>query len=71
MSNKKQALMKSLGSIPVGRQGHPEEVAELVVFLVSDRVLSTNGSEYVIPSQINYIQICATPPSTNSSIPVT
>jgi NAD(P)-dependent dehydrogenase (short-subunit alcohol dehydrogenase family) len=33
MSNKKQALMKSLGSIPVGRQGHPEEVAELVVFL--------------------------------------
>lgn len=48
MSNKKQALMKSLGSIPVSRQGHPEEVAELVVFLVSDRVLSTNGSEYVI-----------------------
>lgn len=48
MSNKKQALMKSLDSIPVSRQGHPEEVAELVVFLVSDRVLSTNGSEYVI-----------------------
>ena len=44
----RQELMKSLGGIPIGRPGRPEEVAELVVFLVSDRALSINGSEYVI-----------------------
>ena len=43
-----QALMKSLGGIPIGRPGRPEEVAELVAFLVSDRAQSINGSEYVI-----------------------
>jgi NAD(P)-dependent dehydrogenase (short-subunit alcohol dehydrogenase family) len=44
----RQALMESLGGIPIGRPGRPEEVAELVAFLVSDRALSINGSEYVI-----------------------
>lgn len=44
----RQALMKSLGGIPIGRPGRPEEVVELVAFLPSDRALSINGSEYVI-----------------------
>jgi NAD(P)-dependent dehydrogenase (short-subunit alcohol dehydrogenase family) len=44
----RQELMKSLGGIPIGRPGRPEEVAELVAFLVSDRALSINGSEFVI-----------------------
>jgi len=48
METTRQALMKSLGGIPIGRPGRPEEVAELVTFLVSDRALSINGSEYVI-----------------------
>src|SRR5947209_8371183 len=48
MEAARQALMKSLGGIPIGRPGRPEEVAELVAFLVSDRALSINGSEYVI-----------------------
>ena len=43
----RQELMKSLGGIPIGRPGR-HEVAELVAFLVSDRALSINGSEYVI-----------------------
>jgi NAD(P)-dependent dehydrogenase (short-subunit alcohol dehydrogenase family) len=48
MDTARQGLMKSLGGIPIGRPGRPEEVAELVAFLVSDRAMSINGSEYVI-----------------------
>jgi NAD(P)-dependent dehydrogenase (short-subunit alcohol dehydrogenase family) len=40
--------MDSLGGIPVGRPGRPEEVVELVTFLVSNRAASIHGSEYVI-----------------------
>jgi len=44
----RQGLMDSLGGIPIGRPGLPEEVAELVAFLVSGRAASIHGSEYVI-----------------------
>jgi NAD(P)-dependent dehydrogenase (short-subunit alcohol dehydrogenase family) len=44
----RQRLMDSLGGIPIGRPGRPEEVAELVAFLASERAASIHGSEYVI-----------------------
>ena len=44
----RQGLMDALGGIPIGRPGRPEEVAELVAFLVSNRTASIHGSEYVI-----------------------
>jgi NAD(P)-dependent dehydrogenase (short-subunit alcohol dehydrogenase family) len=41
-------LMNDLGGIPMGRPARPEEVAELVGFLVSPRANYLSGTEYVI-----------------------
>jgi len=44
----RQALMDSLGGIPIGRPAQPREVADLVAFLASPRASSITGTEYVI-----------------------
>ncbi len=42
------ALIRSIGGIPVGRTGTPEDIANLVAFLVSDEASWITGADYVI-----------------------
>jgi NAD(P)-dependent dehydrogenase (short-subunit alcohol dehydrogenase family) len=44
----RHGLMRALGGIPIGRPAKPEEVADLIAFLVSPQAASITGTEYVI-----------------------
>ncbi len=44
----KKMIMESLGGIPIGRPAKPDEVANLIAFLASDRAGSITGTEHVI-----------------------
>lgn len=44
----KRMIMDSLGGVPIGRPSEPEEIANLIAFLASDRAGTITGTEYVI-----------------------
>ncbi|MBB5441406.1 NAD(P)-dependent dehydrogenase (short-subunit alcohol dehydrogenase family) [Pedobacter sp. AK017] len=48
IADAEKSIMDALGGIPFGRPAQPEEVAELVGFLVSPRAGYLTGTEYVI-----------------------
>lgn len=44
----RQSVLDALGGIPIGRGAEPEEVADLIAYLASDRAASIHGAEFVI-----------------------
>lgn len=44
----KRMIMNSLGGVPIGRPSEPEEIANLIAFLASDKAGTITGTEYVI-----------------------
>lgn len=44
----RRMVMDALGGIPLGRPAKPDEVADLIAFLVSPRAASISGVEYTI-----------------------
>jgi NAD(P)-dependent dehydrogenase (short-subunit alcohol dehydrogenase family) len=44
----RQSVLNALGGIPIGRPAQPEEVAELIAFVASDRASAIHGAEFTI-----------------------
>lgn len=44
----RQGILEALGGIPLGRPARPEEIAELIVFLASERASAIHGAELTV-----------------------
>jgi NAD(P)-dependent dehydrogenase (short-subunit alcohol dehydrogenase family) len=44
----RQSVLDGLGGIPIGRAAEPQEVADLIAYLASDRAAAIHGAEFII-----------------------
>jgi NAD(P)-dependent dehydrogenase (short-subunit alcohol dehydrogenase family) len=44
----RRSVLDALGGIRIGRGAEPEEVADLIAYLASDRAAAIHGAEFVI-----------------------
>ncbi len=44
----RKLVLDALGGIPIGRAAEPEEVADLIAYLASDRAAAIHGAEIII-----------------------
>ena len=44
----RQVVLDGLGGIPIGRAAEPDEVADLIAYLASDRAAAIHGAEFII-----------------------
>jgi NAD(P)-dependent dehydrogenase (short-subunit alcohol dehydrogenase family) len=44
----RQSVLDALGGIPIGRGAEPDEVADLIAYLASDRAAAIHGAEFII-----------------------
>jgi len=44
----RQGVLDALGGIPIGRAAEPDEVADLIAYLASDRAAAIHGAEFII-----------------------
>lgn len=48
MEDARLSVLDALGGIPIGRGAEPEEVADLIAYLASDRSAAIHGAEFII-----------------------
>jgi NAD(P)-dependent dehydrogenase (short-subunit alcohol dehydrogenase family) len=48
MEHARQQIMQVLGGVPLGRLGRPEEIAEVVAFMASDRAAYVTGRSLLV-----------------------
>lgn len=48
LEDARQLVLKGLGGIAIGRGAEPDEVADLIAYLASDRAAAIHGAEFVI-----------------------
>jgi NAD(P)-dependent dehydrogenase (short-subunit alcohol dehydrogenase family) len=53
------SVSTDVGGIPIGRPGQPEQVAEPVAFLASNRAASIHGADYLIDVARSRQSVCS------------
>jgi NAD(P)-dependent dehydrogenase (short-subunit alcohol dehydrogenase family) len=56
-----QVLQRRAAAIPLGRVGSPEDMAQVVLFLASDRAAFVNGQEIIVDGGFEHMLMSLVP----------